>query len=150
MKRLIFILMFVATPLWAVEPHEMLSDPALEARAQVLDEQIRCIRCQSESIASSNAEWAANARVILREEIASGATDQEVLNFFVTRYGERVLMEPNRDGANGLLWWAGPIMLLLGLLVGWGFLRKRSLAKPEKAEELSEAERERLSQIMRD
>lgn len=150
MKRLILILMLVASPLWAVEPHEMLSDPALEARAQVLDTQLRCVKCQSEALSSSNAEWAADARVLLRQLLTDGYTDQEVRDFFVTRYGEYVLMEPQRDGANALLWWAGPIMLLLGLVLGVGFLRSRSAAKPEVAADLSEDERKRLEQIMSD
>lgn len=150
MKRLVLILMLLASPLWAVEPHEMLDDPALEARAQVLDEMLRCVKCQSEALASSNADWAADARVLLRQLLTDGYSDQEVLDFFVVRYGEYVLMEPQKTGANALLWYAGPIMLLFGLGVGWGFLTRRrsSNVASEKPDELNEDEKARLAEIM--
>lgn len=150
MKRLILILALIATPLWAVQPNEMLDDPALEARAQVLDAKLRCVVCQSEDLASSNAAWASDARILLRDLITDGMSDSEILDFFVVRYGEHVLMEPRRDGANALLWWAGPIMLLLALGIGFSFLRSRIAAKPEQADTLSENEQKRLEQIMRD
>ena len=129
----------------------MLADPALEARAQVLDEQLRCVKCQSEALASSNADWAADARVLLRQLLMDGYTDQEVLDFFVVRYGEYVLMEPQKGGSNTLLWYAGPVMLLLGLGIGWGFLRRRSSnSGGTRLEGLSDEEKQRLAEIMRD
>ena len=136
----------------AVEPHEMLDDPALEARAQVLDTQLRCVKCQSEALASSNAAWAADARILLRQLLTDGYSDQQVLEFFVVRYGEYVLMEPQKGGSNTLLWYAGPIMLLLGFGIGWGFLRQRNSAKATGAmpEVLSEDEKARLAEIMND
>ena len=130
----------------------MLDDPVLEARAQVLDEKLRCVKCQSEALASSNADWAADARVLLRQLLTDEYTDQEVLDFFVVRYGEYVLMEPQKDGANALLWYAGPIMLLLGLGIGWGYLNRRrsSNVKPAKPDGLSDEEKARLAEIMDD
>ncbi len=152
MKRLALIFCLLAAPLWAVEPHEMLDDPVLEARAQVLDEMLRCVKCQSEALASSNADWAADARVLLRQLLTDGYTDQEVLDFFVVRYGEYVLMEPQKGGSNALLWYAGPIMLLLGLGIGWGFLRRRSSTAATEAalDGLSDEEKERLAEIIND
>ena len=150
MRWLALILALLATPLWAVEPHEMLDDPVLEARAQALDEQLRCVKCRSESIASSNAAWAADARVLSRELIKDGLSDQEVLDFFVARYGEFVLMEPKTGGSNILLWAAGPVMLLFGLGMGWAFIRRKPAAQAAPAKELSEEERERLQKIMQD
>lgn len=108
----------------AVEPEEMLSDPVLEARAQALDDQIRCVQCQSESIAFSNSGWARDARTMVRILVADGADDEAVLNFFVERYDETVLMQPRRDGANLLLWMSGPAILLLSLLGFFLYHRK--------------------------
>lgn len=154
MKRLLLILLLVASPVWAVNPQEMLDDPVLEARAQALDKELRCVKCQSEAIASSNAEWAQDARVLVRELLTDGYADDEVLDFFVTRYGEFVLMTPRTSGSNMLLYLAGPLMLLIGLGIGLVYLRRRSA--PETAAEvsqpadLSDAERQRLSEIMGD
>lgn len=152
MKRLILILCLLASPILAVEPHEMLGDPILEARAQVLDTQLRCVKCQSEALASSNAAWAADARVLLRQLLTDGYSDQEVRDFFVVRYGEYVLMEPQKGGSNALLWYAGPIMLLLGCGIGWGFLRRRNAVSSTSAKpgDLSDEEKTRLAEIMND
>ncbi len=141
---------FSAVPLGAVEPHEMLADPALEARAQALDEEIRCVKCRSEVIASSNASWAADARVVVREMILDGASDQEVRNFFVKTYGEYALMTPNAGGSNLILWLAGPAMLILGGGMAVIYLRRRSGAVAPDETTLSDAEAARLREIMKD
>jgi len=147
MARLAFILILLF-PLtaFAVEPEEMLSDPQLEARARALDEEIRCVQCQSENIASSNADWAKDARLILRELISDGASDEEVITFFVERYGERVLMRPRADGVNWLLWFAGPGMLILAVLIAGLYLRKRN--RISVVEPLSSEENKRLHDIL--
>lgn len=150
MKRLILILMLVASPLWAVEPHEMLDDPVLEARAQELDKMLRCVKCRSEALDSSNAAWAADARVLVRELLTDGMSDEEVLDFFVVRYGEYVLMEPRTTGSNMLLWLAGPAMLIIGLGAGWATLRRRTSGAPTADATLSADEKARLDEIMRD
>ena len=98
MKRLAVILCLLAAPVLAVEPSEMLRDPVLETRAQALDHELRCVKCQSEAIASSSAAWAADARVLVRELIAEGKSDAEVMDFFVDRYGEYVRMRPAARG----------------------------------------------------
>lgn len=152
MKRLLLIFVLLASPVWAVNPSEMLDDPVLEKRAQALDLELRCVKCQSEAIASSNAAWAEDARILVRELLTDGFTDDEVLEFFVARYGEFVLMTPKSDGSNMLLWLAGPLMLLGGLGIGVTYLRRRNTARIAEptAEELSDEEKARLSQIMGD
>lgn len=148
MRWLVLCLCLCAFPVLAVEPEEMLADPQLEARAQALDEKLRCVKCRSEVIASSNADWASDARVIVRELIADGASDQDVLDFFVARYGEYVLMTPQTTGSNVLLWLAGPLMLMLGGGLAAIYLRRRAVATPATEVVLSEDEQARLKEIM--
>jgi len=143
----IFLLWFLAAPALAVEPDEMLADPVLEARARALDEDIRCVQCASENIASSNADWARDARLIVRAMISEGVGDGEILDFFVERYGERVLMNPRKDGVNVLLWAAGPVMLLLAILIAASYVRR--LGRGCATEPLSSAERDRLDRILK-
>ncbi len=143
----LFIFVCLSMPAAAVEPDEMLSDPVLEARARALDADIRCVQCRSENIASSNADWARDARLIVRELIFAGAGDAEVLDFFVERYGERVLMNPRKDGANAILWAAGPVMLVLALLIGAFHLRRRRAGREPPS--LTEAEQARLDDILK-
>lgn len=142
------LLLGLVLPAEAVEPGEMLDDPALEARAQALDDDLRCVKCRSESIASSNAEWASDARVKVRELLSEGATDAEVRDFFVARYGEYVLMTPTRHGANWILWGAGPLMLVLGGGIAAFYLRRRTAAGAGDEEGLTNAEKARLWQIL--
>jgi cytochrome c-type biogenesis protein CcmH len=146
MKRLFLILLLLATPALALDPSEMLSDPALEARARVLDHEIRCVKCQSEAVASSNADWARDARRIIRELITDGKSNDEVLDWFHERYGDFVLMTPPRRGTTVLLWWAGPILLLGGIGLGWMTIRSRVRAAP--AADLSEDEEKRLAELL--
>ncbi len=149
MKRLVLILVLVVTPAFAVQPDEVLDDPALEARARELSEGLRCLVCRNESIDESNAELARDLRILLRERLVAGDTDQEAVDFIVARYGEYVLLKPTTTGANMMLWLAGPIMLLIAAGLGWNFLRSRSLT-PENPEtgKLSDEEQERLRQIL--
>jgi len=149
MKRLLLILLLLGTPLLAVEPHEMLDDPELEARAQVLDEELRCVRCRSENIASSNAVWAADARVLVRELMEEGKSDQEVLDFFVARYGEFVLMRPPAKGGNLILWYSAPALLLIGLGIAAAYLRQRRQPVPD-VQDLSEEDTKRLRELTED
>lgn len=150
MKRLALILLLLASPLWALDPSEMLDNPAQEARARALDHDLRCVVCQSESVASSNANWAQDARRTVRELISDGSTDEEVRDFFVARYGEFVLMSPKASGSTWLLWAAGPLMLLLAMGGGYGYLRGRAASVAPQEAALSEAEEARLREIMKD
>ena len=149
MKRLALLLWLLAAPVWALDPSEMLDDPELEARARALDYEIRCVMCQSEAVASSNAAWAEDARQRIRTLISEGATDAEVKEWFRERYGEFVLMDPPKTGSTLLLWLAAPTMLLLALGGAAFYLRGRSRADAS-SEGLSEAEKVRLRQILED
>lgn len=150
MKRLAVILMLLASPLWALDPSEMLDDPALEARARALDHDLRCVVCQSESVSSSNANWAVDARRTIRELVVDGQSDEAVKAFFVARYGEFVLMNPPVRGSTWVLWLAGPGMLLLAGGLALMYLRGRSSAVAPQEVDLSEAEQARLREILKD
>ncbi|MBO9445165.1 cytochrome c-type biogenesis protein [Ruegeria sp. R14_0] len=151
MKRLILIFALIASPLYAVQPDEVLDDPVLEQRARDLSTGLRCLVCRNESIDESNAELARDLRLLLRERLVAGDTDEQAIAFIVDRYGEYVLLKPTVTGSNLMLWLAGPIMLLIAAAVGWSFLRKRSQAAGAEAKDsLSDAEKERLRQILED
>ena len=146
MIRALLFLIFLANSAFAVEPDEMLADPVLEARAQALDDQIRCVKCQSEAISSSNAEWAKTARVMVRERISAGDSDEEVIEWFVSRYGEYVRMSPQFSGSTMLLWLLAPVLLIGGILIALRTLgNKRAQADPLTGEET-----DRLSALMKD
>ena len=151
MKRLFLIFTLIASPLFAVQPDEVLDDPVLEQRARDLSTGLRCLVCRNESIDESNAELARDLRLLLRERLVAGDSDKEAVDFIVDRYGEYVLLKPTVTGSNLMLWLAGPIMLLIAAAMGWSFLRKRSQAvKAADKDSLSEAEKERLRQILED
>lgn len=137
----------VAGPALAVQPHEMLDDPALEARARALSKGLRCLVCRNENIDDSDAQLAADLRVLLRERLVAGDTDEEAVAFLVDRYGEYVLLNPPATGVNLLLWVAGPAMLLAGGGIAFATFRRRGQVR---AEELSEAERARLTEILKE
>ena len=140
----------VGAPALAVQPDEMLEDPALEARARALSEGLRCVVCRNESIDESNAEIAADMRVLLRERILAGDTDEQVLAFFVERYGEYVLLNPTATGANLLLWVAAPAMLLTGGVIAIVYLRRRRDAPATTAAPLTPEEQARLRALLND
>ncbi|MEL6685432.1 MAG: cytochrome c-type biogenesis protein [Pseudomonadota bacterium] len=144
MKRLAIILLFLASPLWAVDPNEILDDPVLEERARSLSQELRCPVCRNESIDESNATLAQELRIVLRERLVSGDTDQQALDFMVARYGEFVMLRPDARGANLILWLAAPAMLLIALIVGWSTIR----AKRPVDEGLTEAEKAELEKIL--
>jgi len=138
-----------ASPAFAVQPDEMLSDPALEARAREISKALRCPVCQGETIDESNAPISRDLRLYLRERLVAGDSDQVAMEAITDRFGEEVLFDPPAKGINWVLWLSGPIMALLGILIGWQFLRVRSRSD-EPQDRLSEEERARLDRIMRD
>ncbi|RVT85260.1 cytochrome c-type biogenesis protein CcmH [Rhodobacteraceae bacterium CCMM004] len=148
MRRLALILCLLAGPLWAVEPGEILDDPALEERARDLSKGLRCMVCRNESIDESNADLARDLRLLVRERLVAGDTDDEVIDFVTDRYGEYVLLRPTLTGSNLILWAAGPVLLLLAGGVAAVYLRRRASAVPEGGD-LSEDEKRRLDEIMR-
>ena len=137
-----------AAPVLAVQPDEILSDPALEARARALSKGLRCLVCQNENIDDSNATLARDLRVLLRERLVAGDSDTEAVQYLVDRYGEFVLLNPRPTGSNLALWLAGPAMLLLGGGIAWGAVRRRARAAP--SDDLSDAERRRLAELLKD
>ncbi len=147
MMRLIALMLLLATPVLAVEPSEMLSDPVLEARARELSSGLRCPVCRNESIDESNASLSKDLRIILRERLVAGDSDAQAVGFLVQRYGEYVLLKPNTQGANWVLWGAAPAMLLLALLVGFITIRRRAQTGETK---LDAKEQARLDKILRD
>jgi cytochrome c-type biogenesis protein CcmH len=139
----------------AVQPDEMLADPVLEARARAISAGLRCLVCRNESIDDSNAPLARDLRLLVRERLLLGETDEQVIAYIVhgdatfAGYGEYVLLRPTARGPNLILWLAGPLMLAGGLGLAVLYLRRRRAA-PEPAAGLSEAERARLAEILRD
>ena len=134
---------------YAVEPDEILADPALEARARVISKDLRCLVCQNESIDESNASLARDLRLLVRERLVMGESNEEVLDFVVTRYGEFALLRPRTKGSNVILWGAGPVMLLLALLIAFAYIRRRQAQVNSAASNaLSVDEKERLNKIL--
>jgi len=148
MRYLILILAFLASPALAVQPDEILDDPVLEARARELGQELRCVVCQGENIDESNAGIARDLRILVRERLKEGESNQEILDFVVSRYGEYVLMRPTWGGANIILYVAGPVLLLLALITGFFYLRGRATAQTAAGVALSREEEERLAEIL--
>ena len=148
MRALLLIIALIATPVFAVQPDEVLDDPALELRAREISKGLRCPVCQNESIDESNAPISRDLRILLRERLVEGDSDQEVVDFIVARYGEFVLLQPDTGGANLILWLAAPAMLLVALGIGWGPIRRRGQARGAQPDALSDAEKKRLEEIL--
>ncbi|WP_050522429.1 cytochrome c-type biogenesis protein [Pseudorhodobacter wandonensis] len=146
---LVLAITLIATPLLAVQPDEVLSDPALEARARTLSKDLRCLVCRNENIDDSNADLARDIRLLVRERLVAGDSDAAAMAYIVDRYGEYVLLNPTSKGANLILWIAGPAMLLLGGGVAVAYIRKRRGAGDPAASELSEDEEKRLAEILK-
>lgn len=137
------------SPAFAVQPDEVLSDPALESRAREISKGLRCLVCRNENIDDSNATLARDLRLLVRERLVAGDSNDETVAFIVDRYGEYVLLSPKATGANWVLWGAGPLMLLLALIIGFFYLRRREQAvEPVETTALSDEEKERLARIL--
>ena len=148
---LALLFLVLAAPAFAVEPDEILDDPVLEARARELSKGLRCLVCQNQDIDSSNAELAKDLRILVRERLVAGDSDQQVLDYLVARYGDFVLLEPPFAPRTYLLWF-GPLVLLLigGAAVAFYFARQRRQPKPAGAAPLSAEEQERLERLLAD
>lgn len=146
--RALFFWLALATAAFAIEPDEILADPMLEARAREISKDVRCLVCRNESIDESNAELARDLRILVRERLVAGDSDQEVIDFLVARFGEYVLLTPRATGANLILWIAGPVFFILGLGIAFGYLRNRR--GDTATEGLSTAEQARLSELIDD
>jgi len=149
MKRLILIFILLTSPAWAVQPDEVLDNPVLEERARDISAGLRCLVCRNESIDESNAELARDLRLLVRERLVEGDSDDEVLDYVVARYGEYVLLNPRFSGSTIILWVLPLVMLSLGLVMAMVFIRKRAAAPAPTETALSSEEQARLDEIMR-
>lgn len=150
MRALILALaLTLAAPAFAVQPDEMLADPALEARAREISRELRCPVCQGENIDDSNAQISRDLRVLVRERLLAGDTNDQVIDYVVDRYGEFVLFNPRARGVNLALWLAGPVLLLAGIGIAGVTLRNRNrAARPDPG--LTEAEQARLKDLLKE
>jgi cytochrome c-type biogenesis protein CcmH len=131
---------------YAVEPAERLADPSLEARARALSQELRCLVCQNQSIDESNADLAHDLRVLLRQRLAAGDTDRQVLDYVVARYGVFVLLDPPFAPATYLLWLTPPALVLgAGTLL---VLRARRRRPDPELPALSKEERDRAALLL--
>lgn len=152
LSAIVLLLLLPLGQALAVAPDEILSDPALEARARSLSAELRCMVCQNQSIDDSNAPLAKDLRVLVRERLVAGDTDEEVVDYLVSRYGEFVLLKPRFAWHNALLWAAGPAALLAGLIAIGVALRRRSGNRGEDAvtqtARLSQDEEKKLKALL--
>jgi cytochrome c-type biogenesis protein CcmH len=138
-----------STSAFAVEPDEMLANPALEARARAISEQLRCMVCQNESIDESDAPLAHDLRLLVRRRIMAGDSDQQIINFLVSRYGEFILLKPPLSWNTIALWGAPPALLLLGGAMIVMVDRRRKAARgAAEPPQLSATEQARLAEIL--
>jgi cytochrome c-type biogenesis protein CcmH len=140
-----------ASAAYAVQPDEIMSDPAMESRARDLSRELRCMVCQNQSIDDSEAPLARDLRLLVRERIAAGDSDAQVMDFLVARYGEFVLLKPRFKSHTLLLWLLPPLALAGGGLALWAHGRRRGrLAGQENASTLplSADEESRLQKLI--
>ena len=142
---LLTLSLFVATLAQAVEPGEVLEDPALEARARVISQDLRCVVCQNETIDESNATLAQDMRRLVRQRINAGDTNEQVIAYMVDRYGDFVLLRP-RFTSQTLLLWFGPILILV--LGGVVVVRVMKRSASNVSEALSQEELDRLNSLL--
>jgi len=133
----------------AVTPAERLPDPALEARARALSQELRCLVCQNETIDESNADLAHDLRVLVRERLAAGDSDRQVLDYLVRRYGDYVLLKPPVKPATYALWFGAPALLALGG-IGLVLAQRRRRAAPNLPAPLSAEEEARLQRLLKE
>jgi len=143
----VVIWLILSTQALAVNPNEVLSDPGLEARARALSSEIRCLVCQNQSIDDSDAQLAKDLRVLVREKLVEGNSDQQVLDFLVARYGEFVLLKP-RFGWHTLLLWVLPLIALIAGLWILQKLFRKSVQEDSGITSLTDEEKIQLSKIL--
>jgi len=150
-RRLALIALLVTlvapTAALAVEPDEILKDPNLEARARHLSEELRCMVCQNQSIDDSAAPLARDLRLLVRERLTKGDSDNQVLNYLVSRYGEFVLLKPRFELHNLLLWGLPPFALVIGMIALFVTARRRQTADLQ-VPVLSAAEQKRVATLV--
>ncbi len=153
MRRLAIavLALWLSAPALAVQPDEILKDPALEARARALSQELRCMVCQNQSIDDSDAPLAKDLRVLVRERLTAGDSDVQVIELMVERYGEFVLLKPRVSGHTLILWLAPFAALVIGGLGLIVFLRRRaSEAEARTQEQLTPAEQSRIAELLKE
>lgn len=132
----------------AVEPNEILDDPVLEQRAREISKNLRCLVCQNQSIDESNADLARDLRIIVRERLVAGDSDENVVGFIVARYGDWVLLRPPFKPKTWILWF-GPLGIAgIAAFMYWGFYRRQPKLEDDPVVPLAQAERKRLDDVL--
>ena len=144
----ILVLLFIC---WAgltsaVEPDEVMSDNRLEERARMISQGLRCLQCRNESIDESNAAIAKDLRILVRERLAEGDSNKEVMDFIISRYGEYVSLQPNIQGINFILWLFGPILFLIGFFTLFLFKKKSKVSI--NSSPLTDLEEQKVNKLM--
>ncbi|QLP98418.1 MAG: cytochrome c-type biogenesis protein CcmH [Rhodoblastus sp.] len=132
----------------AVQPNEVLADPAQEARAREISENLRCLVCQNQSIDDSNADLARELRLLVREQVAAGKTNAQVTDYLVSRYGDFILLKPPVNARTAILWIAPFATLAFAAAMVWARARRRLVSAAASAP-LSEEERRRLDAALK-
>jgi cytochrome c-type biogenesis protein CcmH len=141
-------------PALAVQPDEVLTDPALEGRARTLSKELRCMVCQNQSIDDSDAPLARDLRLLVRERLKDGDSDSQVIDFLVARYGEFVLLKPRLSLHTALLWFGPPTLLCGGALALFLIARRRNRRAPDEqvkpeGGDLTASEQARLAELLK-
>jgi cytochrome c-type biogenesis protein CcmH len=152
MKRIVLAVLVLAALAFsqarAVLPDEVMADPAKEARARDLSRELRCMVCQNQSIDDSEAPLARDIRLLVRERIAAGDSDAEVLDFLVARYGEFVLLKPRFERQTLALWLVPPFLLVGGAFVLWRQSRRRADGTEAASRALTADEEARIAALV--
>lgn len=146
-RLLLLIVMLTPGPLAALQPDERLQDPVLESRARDISKSLRCLVCQNQSIDDSDAPLARDLRIVVRERLQQGDSDDQVVRYVTARYGDFVLLKPPFKPATWLLWFGPAAILLLGGAMLIAVHRRRGGATPPP---LSDEERRRLADLLKD
>ena len=144
MKKVILLLFVLVTPALAIQPDEILEDKLLEERARVISKELRCLVCQNQSIDDSDAPLARDLRVLVRERLQAGESDEKVIKFVVDRYGDFVLLRPPIKASTLALWISPIAILIAGVILLLMRFRKQEKNMPVKVEPLSSEETKKL------
>ena len=144
MKITVLSLILFVTPALAIQPDEVLKDTVLEERARVISKELRCLVCQNQSIDDSDAPLARDLRVLVRERLQAGESDEEVIKFVVDRYGDFVLLRPPVKASPSVLWLSPVAALIVGIFLLLTWFRKQKQFVPVQAKPLSDEEKKKL------
>ena len=144
MKITVLSLILFVTPALAIQPDEILKDTVLEERARVISKELRCLVCQNQSIDDSDAPLAKDLRVLVRERLQAGESNEEVINFVVDRYGDFVLLRPPVKASTLVLWLSPVAALIVGIFLLLTWFRKQKQFVPVQAKPLSDEEKKKL------